>query len=59
MLSVVAQELLYNSLCGGFYLSPSFSDAVDGYHWVVQALSAGFHTKPRRRCRVAEEGLHL
>jgi hypothetical protein len=40
-------------------LSLSSDDAVDGHQWEVQALSAGFYTGPRRRCRVAEEGFNL
>jgi hypothetical protein len=46
-------------LCAGSSL-PSSGDAVDGHNkWEVQAFSDGFHTEPRRRCRVAEEGFHL
>jgi hypothetical protein len=59
LLSVVAQALLCNSLFVGFFLSPSFGDAIDDHQWEVQALSAGFCTEPHHRCRVVEEGVHL
>jgi hypothetical protein len=36
LLSVVAQVLLCNFLCAGFFLSPSFDDADDGNQWDVQ-----------------------
>jgi hypothetical protein len=36
LLSVVAQALLCNYLCAGFFLSPSSGDADDGYQWDVQ-----------------------
>jgi hypothetical protein len=36
LLNVVAQVLLCNFLCAGFFLSPSSGDTDDGYQWDVQ-----------------------
>jgi hypothetical protein len=38
---------------------PSFDDAVGIHQWKVQALSVGFRTGARCRCRVVEECFHL
>jgi hypothetical protein len=57
LLSIVAQALLCNFLCAGSSLL--FDDADDGCQGKSRLLSAGFCTKARRRCRLAEGGLHL
>jgi hypothetical protein len=46
-------------VCKFLSLSLSSGDAVDGFQWEVQALSAGFCVGARRRCRVVKEGFHL
>jgi hypothetical protein len=58
LLSVVTQALLCNFYVQG---SPSLlsGEADDGYQWKSKLLSARFCIGARRRCRVAEGGLHL
>jgi hypothetical protein len=60
LLSIVIQALPCNSLCACLFLPfLSYGDAIDDHPWEVHALSTGFRTEPRRRCRVAKESLHL
>jgi hypothetical protein len=59
LLSVVAQVLLCNFLCAGSSSSLLPVKPLTVVSGKFKLLCARFHTEARRRCRVAEGGLHL
>jgi hypothetical protein len=59
LLSVVGQALLCNFLCSGSSSSLLPMKPLTTVNGKFRPLCAGFHTEARRRCRVAEGGLHL
>jgi hypothetical protein len=59
LLSVVAQALLCNFLCAGSSSSLLLAKPLTTVSGKSMLLCAGFRTEARRRCRVAEGGLHL
>jgi hypothetical protein len=59
LLSIVTQALLYNFLCVGSSSSLLPVKPLMAISGKSRLLCAGFHTKARRRRRVAEGALHL
>jgi hypothetical protein len=59
LLSVVAQDLICNFLCAGSSCSLLPVKSLTAVSGKFGPLYAGFRIEARRRCRVANGGLHL